>query len=116
MSLKLKFIIISFITFALYTAVDFITGRFVIFPSFIALEMNEAKMNSDRIIQALKREIFHLDSFCHDWSAWDKTYAFAVDRSSEYILANLPVTTFTDNQIDLIYICDAQGTLLLSHI
>jgi sensor domain CHASE-containing protein len=89
MSLRSKVVLILLSVFVLYGAVDYAAQRFVIFPGFLDLEREEVQKDLKRCVQAIKREIHHLDSFCHDWSAWDDTYEFAVSRSEDYIKSNL---------------------------
>ncbi len=109
MSLKSKFMLILFVIFVLFTAADIATDRFVIFPKFVYLQHDEALKNLERSVRAIKREIYHLDSLCHDWSAWDKTFSFVENLSDDYIESNLLLSTFTDNNINLIYICNQAG-------
>ena len=112
MSLKSKFILILLVVFVLFIATDFMTGRLVIFPRFVELEHEEARRNLERAVRAIQREIYHLDSLCHDWSAWDETYDFVENLSDDYTEANLPLSSFTDNNVNLIYICDKTGRVV----
>jgi len=112
MSLRSKVVLILLCMFLLYGAVDLIIYRFLIFPSFLTLEQDEARKDSDRCIHAINREIDYLDSLCHDWSAWDDTYNFIQTVSSKYIDANLPESSFTDNRLNLIYFFDTRGNII----
>jgi sensor domain CHASE-containing protein/nitrogen-specific signal transduction histidine kinase len=102
--------------FVLYGIIDYAAQRFVIFPGFLDLECEEAQKDLKRCMQAIKREIHHLDSFCHDWSAWDDTYEFAESRSENFIKSNLQLGTFTDNELNLIYFCDTKGEVIWGQI
>ncbi|MCP4353549.1 MAG: diguanylate cyclase [Desulfobacterales bacterium] len=115
-TLKSKVLLILVVIFALYGAVDYAIQRLIIFPSFLRLEQYEAEQNLERSVSAIKREIHHLDSLCHDWSAWDDTYDFAVSLSHEYIKSALVLSTFTNNRLSLIYICDTKGKVLWGEI
>ena len=112
MSLRSKIVLILLSVLVLYGAVDYATQRFVIFPGFLDLERKEAQKDLKRCVQAITREIYHLDSFCHDWSAWDDTYEFAESRSENYIESNLQLSTFTINKLNLIYYCDTKGKVI----
>ncbi len=116
MSLRSKVAIIVMGIFLFYATVDFGIQRFIIFPSFLSLEQEEAVKDSKRVLQAIHREIHHLDSIVYDWASWDDTYAFVESLSSHYIEANLPITTFTDNNLNLIYICDKNGKVIWGEI
>lgn len=116
MSLKSKIGLILVLIFVLYGVIDFGIQRFIIFPSFISLEREEAIKNSKRSVEAIQREIHHLDSLCHDWAAWDDTYEFAKTRSKEYIEENVPQIVFPDNDLNLIYYYDTDGSVIWGEI
>ncbi len=114
MPLRLKiFLILAGITL-LYGAIDFAIQRFVVFPHFVALEQEEAKKDTIRCIEALQREIHHLDLVVHDWSAWTDTYEFVNDRNSEYIEDNLNFGSYQTANLNLIYIIRFDGTVVWS--
>jgi sensor domain CHASE-containing protein len=112
MSLKLKGVFIFLSIFVVYIAADYTVQQFVVLPSFIALERKEAQKDLQRAVEAIKREIHHLAKLCWDWSAWDDTYEFIISRSEKYIESNLPLTTFIDNTIHLIYFVTADGKVV----
>ncbi len=116
MLLKTKFVLMLLTIFFLFTAVDFITSRFLVFPSFAELENDEALKNSERSVRAVKREIHYLDALCHDWSAWDETYAFAEKPYHSYAEANLLMSSFVNNNLNLIYICNKDRKVVWGEI
>jgi sensor domain CHASE-containing protein len=116
MSLKSKIGLILVLIFVLYGMIDFGIQRFIIFPSFISLEREEAIKNSKRSVEALQREIYHLDTLSHDWAAWDDTYEFIESRSAEYIKANLVLTAFTSSPLNIIYFVDTKGRIIWGKI
>ncbi|MDM8515187.1 CHASE4 domain-containing protein [Desulfobacterales bacterium HSG16] len=69
-----------------------------------------------RVMQAVQRDIHHLDSLCHDWSAWDETYTFVQTASKDYVERNLPHSNFSVNSLNLIYICDIEGRVIWGEI
>lgn len=112
MSLKLKGVFIFLSIFVVYIAADYTVQQFVVLPSFIALERKEAQKDLQRAVEAIKREVHHLAKLCWDWSAWDDTYEFIISRYEKYIESNLPLTTFIDNAIHLIYFVNADGEVI----
>jgi len=116
MSLKAKILFIFLGVFLVYVAADAMVQQFVVLPSFRELERSEAQKDLERVVEAIKREIHHLTKLCWDWSAWDDTYEFIVSRSDGYIESNLPMTTFVDNGIQLIYFIDTSGNLVWGQI
>jgi sensor domain CHASE-containing protein len=116
MSLRFKILLILLAVVALYAALDYGIQRLVVFPSFIALEQDEAEKDLKRGFEALRREFYHLDTFTHDWAAWDDTYQFVRDRNMDYISSNLVAETFIDNQLNLIYVCNEVGKVIWGEI
>jgi two-component system NtrC family sensor kinase len=109
MSLRSKIFLILAVVVALYAAIDYGVQRWIVFPQFIALEQEEAKKDTVRCVEALRREIHHLDLEAHDWAAWDDTYEFVQDRNNEYIEANLNLGSFKTANFNLIYIVNPKG-------
>ncbi len=117
MSLKEKIISILVGVFIIYGIVDYAIQYFIIFPSFLQLEHHEAEQNLQRTVNVIEREIFHLDSLCHDWSSWDDTYDFVESHSQDYIKSNLVTPSlFTNNQINLFYVYDLKGRVVWGEI
>ncbi len=111
MTLRSKVVLILVSVFIIYGAVDFSIQRFVVFPGFKALENEHALKNSKRIVQAIEREMHHLNLLCFDWAAWDDTYDFVESFSKEYIDANLVTNTFMGNSLNLISIYNTKGKI-----
>ncbi len=115
-SIKSKVGLILLGVFALVGASNYAIQKSVTFPSFIDLERDEAQKDLDRCVGAIKREIHHLDSLCHDWAAWNDTYDFVESPSKEYLEANLVLSTFTDSGVNLIYVIDITGKVVWGEI
>jgi PAS domain S-box-containing protein len=84
----------------------------VVYRSFADLEEGDALKDHSRVLAGIAREQRHLQQTCSDWSNWDDTYAFAMDRNAEYITANLQPQTFVTNELCMMYIYDAGGDLV----
>ena len=116
MSLKLRIAIIVICVFVLYGILEFGVQRYIIFPSFLSLEREEAIKDSKRTVLAIKGEIYHLRKLSMDWASWDDTYDFVKSLSKEYIESNLVFSTFTANSINLLYIIDTNGKVIWGEI
>ena len=81
----------------------------VLLPSFLSLESQSINDNVLRVVRAIKNEQHHLSLITNDWSAWDDTYNYIVDHNSEYEASNLTDSTFSINQINLLYLFDNSG-------
>ncbi len=110
-SLNVKVLLTLVTFFLLYGSVDFWIQQYI-YQGFLQLERDEALKNSNRLTDAIKREIHHLDGLCHDWAAWDDTYDYVVTQNKEYSESNLVLSTFLDNALNLIYICDTTGRVV----
>lgn len=112
MSLKYRIFIIFSLLIFFFLAVDYGIQRLVILPTYLALEEEEVKQNLDRALEAIHREIEHINILCYDWASWDDTYDFIVTGSERYIKSNLSFSTFKSNNLNLIYYCDPNGNVV----
>ena len=116
MSLASRIILILFVVFICFTLVDFLIQRQVVYRSFVDLERREAQKDLGRCLESLNREVEHLAMLCHDWAAWDDTYEFVLSGAPEYVAANLVDESFTDNRLDLVYVCDLEGRVVWGRV
>jgi sensor domain CHASE-containing protein len=112
MSLKLKAAIIIMGIFFLLGIVDFSIRKYIIFPSFLSLERENAVENAIRIQEAFNSEVQHLDRLLHDWSAWDDTYEFIQNDNEDYIKANLAPSTMESNRLNMLYFTAEDGHIV----
>lgn len=111
-SLHSKVIVIVAGVFVLFGMINLTIHQFIVFPSFVSLEQDEAIKNSKRVVQAIQREVNHLDSLAFDWAAWNDTYDFVKNRSVDYIEDNLIDNTFISIELNLLCIYDIDGKLV----
>jgi two-component system, cell cycle sensor histidine kinase and response regulator CckA len=116
MSLKLKATIIITCIFIILGFVDFSIRQYIIFPSFLSLEKENAAENAIRVQEVINSEVQHLDILLHDWSAWDDTYEFVHNANEDYIKANLAPTTMESNQLNMMYFAAEDGHIAWSGI
>jgi signal transduction histidine kinase len=109
MSVKKKILGIMLALMTVAAVMDFVIHRWVIYPNYATLERVQAEKDLSRCVAALEDEIEHLDAFVNDWSAWDDTCRFMMDRNQGYIDSNLGNRTFLDNRLNLIAFYDLKG-------
>ncbi len=112
MTIHKKILLLLLLSVSLYTVLGVSFQRYLILPDFEALETEEARKNMDRCLEALHREVHHLDMFCFDWAAWDDTFEFMAEPTEAYKTSNLSPASFIDNDINFIYFFDRRGNLV----
>jgi len=94
----------------------YLTNQWFIRPSFLRAERDEAREHVTRCLNAIDRELHHLEVFCSDWSEWDDTYEYVDEPSAGYEETNFALTTFTDNDIDLIFVINTEGRVVWGRV
>ncbi|SPD74923.1 putative Integral membrane sensor signal transduction histidine kinase [uncultured Desulfobacterium sp.] len=116
MSLRLKVLLILCSILIVFVGIEYIVLKKVVYPRFVELEDSEAKKDIQRCVQAIEGNIHHMDSLCHDWSSWDDTYEFILDRNKGYIKSNLAADTFVSNGSNMICLFNTKGELVWGEI
>ncbi len=116
MSLRAKILAIVAVVVVAYGIVDLAVQHRVIYPSFVALERDEAEKDLRRCIEAIDREIQQLGATAGDYGAWNDTYQFAVDRNKRYVESNLSPSSFKNLGVNLMAICNVRGEVLTSQV
>ncbi|MBN1627904.1 MAG: diguanylate cyclase [Deltaproteobacteria bacterium] len=112
MSMKMKAFIDITIFFLMIAVSAFIVQRSVVFNSFIKIEHDEIAENVRRVVNAINDEIYHLDKICNDWAQWNDSYDFIKSLSQDYIEGNLLYETFKNNDLNLIFYFNNDGTVV----
>ncbi len=116
MSLRSKVIVILAATIALYVIIDYGIQRFVVFPRFIDLERVEAEKDMKRCVDAIRREIHHVDTTTHDWAAWTDSYNFIRGENNDFIEGTLKKEVFSNVNLNLIFYVDLKREVFWGEI
>lgn len=116
MSLKYRILLLLLAVGVVNTILDIGISQFIIIPKFNELEQKEGVKDAVRGVEALEREIYHLETITIDWAAWDDTYQFVQDGNTQYIESNLPDSTFKTTNLDLIYIINSENRVVYGRI
>lgn len=111
-SLRRKVTILVLLTFAVFEVAEYSIHRFVVFPSFVSLERDEAMKDLARAHDALQREIEHLELICGDWAAWDDSYAFVDEVSEDFIEGSLLPGVLVGAELNVVHYYDRNGDLV----
>lgn len=109
MSLRKKVVYILLAISAVYAAMYYAIQRYIIYPSFVTLEREEAEKNVARAIEALQRELELLEPSATDWSRWDETYRFVEDQNEAYANANLNTEAVVSLKINFLGLYTLDG-------
>lgn len=109
MSLGTKTLLILLASVLGYALIDLLVQQKFIQPSYGELERAETQRDLERCVEALRRELHHLDQFTQDWSAWDDTLDYVEGRRTKYPDENLDLRTYIKSDINLITLIDRTG-------
>ena len=99
------------------SAVNHGLQRWVILPSFIELERQQAQAELSRVMDAIEREAEHIDLLLNDWSNWDDNYQFVQDGNQPFIDSNLVWETMAGTSaIHLMYFYNVQHQLVWGEV
>lgn len=102
------------LTLAGLSGVLYSASRAVMLRSFAKLEEQDTRQNLERALSALSDDLSTLDRTTGDYSAWNRTYDFAVHPDPEYAQSELPDGMLIRYRINAILIFNSSGGLLVS--
>ena len=112
LSLSARTTIVLLVVLALGSALGLAVQRFVVYPSFLELEREEASDDGVRCRHAIDREVHHLGQFVSDYARWDDSWKFIEDRNQAFIEANFTIETFTENHVVAIWYVRLDGEVV----
>jgi signal transduction histidine kinase/sensor domain CHASE-containing protein len=113
MGIRRKMFIIIVSAFAGILLVFALSG-FLLLEGFAGAEREEVRGNALRASAVFTSALDNLGIRVHDWSAWDDTYQFIIDRNPEYIQSNLTPETLKSLDIDLMVFIDREVKVVKS--
>jgi diguanylate cyclase (GGDEF)-like protein len=106
-----------FISILMFTAF-YITSRIIVMSGFRQVELKNSEEHMRFTLQALNHEVTDIGNLAVNYSAWYDTYNFAAGDMSKnaYIHSNYDVTTYTENDLNMILIVNHKNQLLYGGI
>jgi sensor domain CHASE-containing protein len=86
--------------------------RFSVFPSFIALENQQAANDIHRVVAGVEAVIADTSVTVNDYSSWDDTHTYALEGGKAYIDDNYAPAAIAHLRLNLVSIHDRNGRLL----
>lgn len=85
----------------------------VLLDSYLHLEANEVEREVTRALQGMDSLSARLGSYAGDYSRWDDTYEYVLDRDPAYVEDNyMLASTYENLGVDAIAILDLQGEMV----
>lgn len=110
-AMKLRNILLA--SLAVLSAVALATGYGttdrLVSSAFKQLEEEEVASHVHRAKNELVNQLERLNVFLWDWSSWDDTFDFAIDKNEAYRTSNLKRQTFIEQRLAAIIITDGVG-------
>lgn len=101
-------LIVSLLMLATLLAVQ-LANRWLVYPSFVALEQQQARRNAEQVVEVINREFALLAPTCKDWAYWDETYQYVEDRNVDYVQANLDEPSQISLRVNVLAFYDNTG-------
>jgi len=114
LSLREKTLLIVCFTICGLVAGLYMVSRLVILRSFARLEARYTREDLGRAYSGLYTELEGLDRSNKDYSNWNQTYAFVQGQLPSFTQTELPPSTFTQLDIDVVSISDANDQILFA--
>jgi sensor domain CHASE-containing protein len=115
MSVKLKTLLISIISFIVITVLMFIVFKVIIFKYINEIEIKELNYNFQVVQSLLNREENNINRTTIDWAHWDDCYNFVMGKNKEiFIKENLQGSTLDELNLDFMFFAGAQGNMVYS--
>jgi two-component system, NtrC family, sensor kinase len=109
MKIRLRVILLIGGLFAALGAAQLLVQHYIILPSFVELERQEALTDMERVDHTLERELVLLESMTVDWGNWDATYAYMQDHNPGFIRANMTLSGMRDLRANALALVDLSG-------
>jgi len=107
---KIIVILLIFWLFILFGYI-FIYDR-VVKPTLSQFERELAINELERFLKSFEKELVYLNRTCADYSWWDDTYEFVINKNETYKQINLPPQTYEENNINMILIINNMGEVV----
>lgn len=80
-----------------------------VYPSFLALEQEQARRNAEMVIELTDSELEALASQPADWGFWDETYRFMTGDNADFEPENLTINGQLSLGVDVLAFYDNRG-------
>ncbi len=113
MGLTKKIITLIILLFINFVAIFYLGVHVFFIKSFEEIEKQNMEKNTKRLQRALNNEIEDLEGINIEYSQWDDTYEFIVNKNMEYVESNFTgMSTFERFRLEFMIFADNNGSVL----
>ena len=109
MKLSSKTLIIISITVIILIGILLVASNNILLRAVANAENKSTRQDMERALAVLSHEISNLNSTALDYAAWNDTYAFIQNNSTDYITANLMRSTFVNLRLNFMLFVNSTG-------
>ncbi len=113
LTISFKIVLVTALLTLALGAAQVLVGARLLIPSFDALERDNARIDMDRVENALHGELDQLAVATRDYGDWTELYRFMEDRDSRNVAALSP-QQFLDLGVDVLILLDSRGQMVWS--
>ncbi len=110
--LRGKIVLILSVVVLFYATLDGLVQRFVVYESFERLESREAARDMERVRDAIKNEVQHLEVRAWDWATSVEVGRFVGGVDQDGAHANLDEHTLSRNKVDALMLVQPSGKVV----
>ncbi len=100
MSLKYKVSLFVSALFVVSGLASFAVNQWVIMPSFLELEHQQAERNTGRSVEAIHRDLAVLSTNVTAWAQWDESKLFVEGKNDAFVERELSADAFSSAEVD----------------
>ena len=114
MTVRRKALVIIGVVLIILTIIMYAITNTILLRSYTKLENDSMYTNIERLLSVLNSKLSTMNTYNHDWAAWDDTYNFIEDTNTEYIDTNLVDETFIGGQLNLMVFFNSSDQIVFS--
>lgn len=114
MKLRTKTLLAIGVTLVVLVIAISTASYLIVTQSILTAEEQGSKQSMESVLGIFDRTSVEFDERFLDWSAWDDSYEFVVDKNKAYIDANLIFETYQTIKIQAVAFVDAKGQVVYS--
>lgn len=100
---------------ATFTIIMVLLSNNILLSDFAKIEDNSIIRDVVRVENAIDGEVGNISAFLKDYSEWDDSYMFSMDKNQEFISSNFgDFTSFKNFGINFMIFTDKEGKIILS--